>query len=176
MIRDRLFNKIDFHHENLKKKQSQLLYANEGLNKKIGLAYIPAININIPVDSLGSYTYFKTIKLNEVLFLRKNIANLDDKALFWVRKIYSFLEYRLSSITNRIKINYNNKKDRIIFIQNIITLMLEYYDISKDVRYLSIALKLLRIKSISKLSISDSSTSAQYSYNFLFAYSLTKEL
>jgi hypothetical protein len=172
---DTLFSKIEAHQANLKKNQAQLVYCNETFHAKFG-ADIPCANSVATDGELPAYTYFKTITLENITILRANLDATHETHQFWCKKIYRFLEFRISSIEERIQKNYANKEQRITFIQNVITLLLEYYHASGDSRYLSIALKLLRKKTIAKQGFLNSNYHVQYSYNIVAAHNLIKNL
>ena len=173
---DKLFLKLVYHEQNLKKFQSDVVYFNQVLNIKLGLINLVSKSSNISTKGLPNYKYFKTIQLENIITLRKKLDINNELHSYWCEKIHRFLEYRLSSVKDKIKKNYLNKSDRVIFIQNIITLLLEFYDNTKDARYLSLALKLLRNHSMRKHGFKISNHNVQYAYNILVAYKLTKNL
>ncbi|MFK7747164.1 MAG: hypothetical protein AB8B65_02110 [Kordia sp.] len=173
---DTLFSKIEAHQANLKKNQAQLVYCNEAFHKKIGMQDSACKN-NASIDAtLPKYKYFKTIKTDDIIALRANLDAANENHQFWCKKIYRFLEFRLSSVEERIQKNYTNKEQRVTFIQNIITLLLEYYTVTNDSRYLSVALKLLRKKALSKQGFLNSTFNVQYSYNIIAVHNLIKNL
>lgn len=173
---DKLFQKIEYHRDNLKKNHKHLTYCSKAFNKKVGLDDLVENTSEIKKEELKKYSCFKYIKLEDILFLRANIDVHNAEHRLWCNKIYRFLEFRLSSIQKRLKKNYDKKVDRINLIQNVITLMLEYYEITKDNRFLSISLKLLRNNSISKYGFLNNSISVHFSYNILVVHNLTKKL
>ena len=173
---DTLFSKIATHQANLKNNQTQIAYCNEAFHKKIGLQGVTCGNNASATAELPKYKYFKTIKLEDIVNLRANLDVTNKDHQFWCKKIYRFLEFRLSSIEERIQKNYAKKEDRITFIQNVVTLLLEYYSATNDSRYLSLALKILRKKPLAKQGFLNSKNNVQYSYNIVVVHNLIKNL
>lgn len=173
---DILFSKIATHQANLKKNQTQIAYCNETFQKKIAMQNITA-NGTLALDGkLPAYKYFKNIKFEDIINLRANLDCTNTDHQFWCKKIHRFLEFRFSSVDERIKKNYVDKVERITFIQNVITLLLEYSEAANDKRYLSIAMKLLRKKSLAKQGLLNNMYNVQYSYNIIAAQHLIKNL
>ncbi|MFT4800280.1 MAG: hypothetical protein ACI93N_000038 [Flavobacteriaceae bacterium] len=172
---DKLFSKIVDHQANLKKHLTDIVYINETFNTKFGLSNVGVKNTNSN-KKLPKYKYFKTIQLGDIIILRANFDANNKTHQYWCKKIHRFLEFRMSSIEDCIKANYANKTDRINFIQNVITLLLEYYDDTNDSRFLSTALKLLRNGSIVKYGFLNKKYNTQYSYNILAAHNLINNL
>ncbi|WP_298515389.1 hypothetical protein [uncultured Kordia sp.] len=173
---DTLFSKLAAHQANLKKNQAQLAYCNEAFHTKIGYNDIVCKNTASTNATLPKYKYFKTITLEDIVNLRANLDATNKDHLFWCKKIYRFLEFRLSSIEERIQKNYAKKEERITFIQNVVTLLLEYYTVTNDSRYLSLALKILRKKPLAKQGFLNSQCNVQYSYNIVVVHKLIKNL
>ena len=173
---DKLFSKIPSHEVNLKKSQGDILYCTEPFNTKFGLNNLVQNNRIINCKEIPKYSYFKTIKLEDIITLRATWDASNKSHQYWCKKIHRFLEFRMSSIEDCIKVNYSNKTDRIIFKQNVITLLLEYYDDTNDSRFLSTALKLLRKGSIAKYGFLNKKYNTQYSYNILAAHNLINNL
>lgn len=172
---DPLFSKITAHEANLKKNKANIAYCNETFNKKFGITDCTQ-QTSIAVKELPNYKYFKTIQLDDILYLRAYLDTNNEQHHIWCKRIYRFLELRLSDIQNRIKRNYPKKEDSILFIQNVITLLLEYYDKTNDSRFLSIALKLLRKKAIAKHGFLNANYHVQYSYNIVAAQQLINNI
>ena len=175
-MKDNLFLNLEAHQDNLKKDKENLLYFNKILHKRKGFESLISKNNQVKRIELNKYTYFKDIKLSDILFLRTYFDDNNREHKLWCNKIHRFLEYRLSTIQERLNKNYTKKKDQVIFVQNIITLLLECYERKGDERFLSIALKLLRISSLAKYGLFNNKTSVQYSYNVLAAHNLIKNL
>ena len=172
---DKLFLKIVDHQKNFKKNFSDILYVNELFNTKYGLSNKGVKNMNSN-KKLSNYKYFKTIKLEDIITLRATFDANNKTHQYWCEKIHRFLEFRMGVIEACIKLNYVNKTDRINFIQNVITLLLEYYDATNDSRFLSTALKLLRKGSIAKYGFLNRKYNTQYSYNILAVDKLINNL
>jgi len=171
---DKLFLKITSHRENLKISQGDILYCPETIKIKLGLNYLPQNNKTISSIEIPKYKYFKTIILIDIIALRANFDIKLENHHYWYKKIYQFFEFHYGRIQYVLKKKYNNKIDRILFIQNIISLLLEYYYETKDSRYLSLSLKLLRIHSLSKIGCFNNKFFGQYSYNIILVHFLIK--
>ncbi len=173
---DTLFSKIEVHQANLKKNQANIAYTNDAFLTNIGLQGVTGNNNASIKETLPAYKYFKNIRLEDIVHVRANLDITNEDHQFWCKKIYRFLEFRLSSVEERIQKNYTNKAARITFIQNVITLLLEYYHASNDSRYLSLALKLLRKKPLATYGLFNSKNNVQHSYNIVVAHHLIKNL
>lgn len=171
-MKDRIFAKLGSHQINLKKYRSELLYIDEEFHKIVSIGSF-FVNRKIgELSILNNYTFFKDIKITDILFLRKHFDIDNPQHILWLNRIHRFLEYRLSTIHKRLNKNYKNKEEQVNFIQNVITLLLERYVKCGDERFLSIVLKLLRIESLGKYGFYNNKISAQYSYNLLACYNL----
>lgn len=173
---DKLFSIVVSHKNNLQQNKGAIVYYDNTFNKKAGLDVILTATSKSPSGTLPNYKYFKTIKLEDILLLRATLDITSEVHQLWCKKIHQFLEFRLSSIAERIQKNYSKKEDRITLIQNVITLLLEYYVKTNDGRYLSIAMKLLRNKSLGTYGFLRRKKDPHYSYNIMAVYNLTKNL
>ncbi|AZJ35038.1 hypothetical protein D6T69_05680 [Tenacibaculum singaporense] len=126
-------------------------------------------------DTLPDYKYFKSITLDNILYLRQNLDVENENHILWYSKIHRFLEFRIRSLRERIRKNYRKKNDQIFFIQNVITLMLEVYILTNDSRYLNTSLKLLKNKSLSKSGFFKS-YNGQYSYNLILLNNIIEKI
>ena len=173
---DNLFSKIAYHKNNLQKHQTTIAYRNMAFEATAGLDGLLSHQTETSQGKLPPYKYFKTIQLNDILILRAIFDADNETHQFWCSKIHRFLEFRLNSISERLQKNYAKKEERVQFIQNVITLLLEYYVATHDSRYLSTAIKLLRNVSLAKFGFLNTTYSAQYSYNILAVDNLIKKL
>ena len=175
-MKDRLFKNLSFYYKQLEKNNNDILFYNKNLLKKYDLEYIGFQTNNEEFNDVGEYTYFKDLTIEHIMMLRFNFDFNNQNHIFWASKIYKFLEYRNNAIKNILIKKYNNKMDRIIFIQNIICFLIEYYHSTKDLRFLSIALKLLRNKSLSKVNFFSNNINGQYCLNIILVKKLIDEL
>ncbi|MFD0863122.1 hypothetical protein ACFQ1M_12980 [Sungkyunkwania multivorans] len=127
-------------------------------------------------SALKDYTNFKDLSLEEIFKIRRALLQNDEKAIYNANRMMRFLEFRMNSIQNRLRKNYTSRKERIRFIQNVISLLLEYHRRYDDPRFLSIALKLLRNRALSKRHLLDMSYSKQHAYNLLLSKHLIEKL
>lgn len=169
---DNLFSKIEYHKANVLKQQSNIVLCNKSLVEHLKISNLTFKQPNYSSSEFPQYKYFKTLTLDNIVTLRATFDATNKQHQFWCKKIHRFLEFRLSSISSLIKKNYTNKKERVTFIQNVISLLLECYVNTKDSRYLSTALKLLRKKSIAKYGFLNTQYSPQYSYNIIVSHML----
>lgn len=173
---DNLFSKIAYHKNNLQKHQTGIAYRNLEFEATAGLDGLLSHHTETPKGILPAYKYFKTIQLDDILTLRATFDADNETHQFWCNKIHKFLEFRLNSISQRLHKNYAKKEKKVEFIQNVITLLLEYYVNTQDSRYLSTAIKLLRNKSLATYGFLNTTYSVQYSYNILAVHHLIKNL
>ncbi len=154
------------------------LFINEKFNERLGLdTVVPEKNqLSITDHIISDYTFFYKIRIEDILYLRTSFDKENDLHQYWCKKMYSFLEYRLKTITDRIKKNYSSKKEQVYFIQNVISFFLEQSIEQKDERFLSISLKLLRNTSIAKYGTLNTKTADQYLYNRIVAGTLITKL
>ncbi|WAC01081.1 hypothetical protein N7U66_12975 [Lacinutrix neustonica] len=158
-------NTLD-HQENLRLNLGNLTVFNQDIFQLVnGTTVSIKIQNKSTYKELNGYTTFKIIRLDDIQCLRSNIIKLDSRQKKWCNKILRFLEYRFSSLKQRFKINYANPKERTLFIQNLISLLLEYAYVSKDARFLSLAVKLQRVKEFRNTK----NHSVQSSYNILLS-------
>ena len=109
----------------------------------LGLKAKFKINENCTPELLRNYTTFRSLKVYDVnnlrslLFVNKSINS------FWSEKILRYTEIWLFKFDKRLKLNYQSSKDRMLFKQYIISLLLEIAYYSNDMRYLNAALKIM---------------------------------
>lgn len=106
------------------------------------------INQNYISIPLRDYTTFKSLTMDDInnlrllLFLNKKISNI------WSDKILKYIEIWLSQFNQRLKLNYQSYKDRMLFKQYIISFLLECFYYSKDLRFLNTAIKISTSSSV----------------------------
>ena len=109
----------------------------------LGLKAKFEINENCTPEPPRNYTTFKSLEVYDVnnlrslLFVNKSINS------FWSEKILRYTEIWLFKFDKRLKLNYQSSKDRMLFKQYIISLLLEIAYSSDDMRYLNAALKIM---------------------------------
>jgi hypothetical protein len=173
---DKLFTKIPSHKKRIQINEEKVISFKNALYRQTRLEITPKRKPNFSAAKLPKYRYFKNIKLDDILVLRANLDIDNEEHKLWCRKIHRFLEFRFKSVPKRIRNNYPKRKNRILLIQNVITLLLEYYSETNDERYLSLAIKLLRNKSLSRTGLLYRNEIPQYSYNIIATYNIVKEL
>ena len=81
-------------------------------------------------------------------------------------KIIRFIEIRMSSIDERLKLNFKTKTERLLFKEHLISFLLEVFYYTRDIRFLNTALKLLKTKRLSNNLISIAYNNALVSFLF----------
>ena len=168
---DNIFKKINFHELNVKENSDLICVYNAKIYKNLLKNIVVLKKNNLEKLKLREYDFFANITVEEIDILRKLISNKKPPSKTWCIKILRYLEIRKFILHKNLNSKYDNGFDKMIFIQKIITLLLEYSFLNKDSRFLNIALKLLKEK---KLNIfkENSKPGVYHSYNLLFSYYL----
>lgn len=95
---------------------------------------------------LQSFSTFKALSLEDINNLRIMLYNSIKIDYNWLESILRFLEIRMYEIKKRLKLNYPNVNEMILFKDCIISFLLEVYYYYKDFRFLNSALKMIKIK------------------------------
>ncbi|MDC0083072.1 hypothetical protein OAI64_02515 [Schleiferiaceae bacterium] len=91
---------------------------------------------------LREYTTFRSLDIGDInnlrlhLFLEKEINDV------WSEKILKYAEIWLTQLDQRLKLNYDSKRDRKLFKQYMVSFLLEACYYSKDLRFLNVAIKI----------------------------------
>lgn len=105
---------------------------------KFNISEVPDIGI-----ILKEYTKFSEVENQDIEMLRVMLFNRNSSADLWCEKIFRFSELNLKKIGIKVNAKYRSNDDKIFFIDQLVTLFLEYAYYYNDLRYLNIGLKLL---------------------------------
>lgn len=146
-------------------KNSKIKYDffDKELVEKIGVK--GSVNLNFGCN-LNEYSFFKNITNLDLSLLRNYVYKNKNKDLIWCEKIIRFIEIRMSSIDERLKLNFKTKTERLLFKEHLISFLLEVFYYTRDIRFLNTALKLLKTKRLSNSLISIAYNNALVSFLF----------
>lgn len=95
---------------------------------------------------LKKFSTFKSLKLEDILNLRVMLFNTVEIDKSWLEGILRFLEIRMFQIKKRLKLNYQDYLQMVVFKDCVISFLFEVYYYNKDFRFLNVALKLMNVK------------------------------
>jgi hypothetical protein len=130
----------------MKNSKIEYDFFDKELVEKIGFQNL--VNLNFG-NKLNEYSFFKNITNLDLSLLRNYVYKNKNKDLIWCEKIIRFIEIRMSSIDERLKLNFKTTSERLLFKEHLISFLLEVFYYTRDIRFLNTALKLLKTKRLS---------------------------
>ncbi len=121
------------------------------------LDLVPLPDLNFPVvrssDLFSRKPAFKQLASPEILFLRKCILTNDNtpELTAWAEFLLRYLEINRSSIIKKARLQFGSPQSGRMALLELTALMLDFYFVWEDLRFLNLALKFMDMPGIFSL-------------------------